>query len=192
MAAARAAFERHEYGVALAGFESAFRRCPVAALLYLMGRAAEEAGQRDRAIVAYRGFLSGHWGTPAQREDATRGLAAMVTGPAKPPGPVVQAPEPTSPPVQVRDVAAVRAVAPRPASTHQGVLAWSALGIGAAGVVVSVTLLGLDGQSACMGEPRCPALYDTRAAGISLAIGGAILIGAGGGALLFLRRGPRR
>lgn len=192
VAAARAAFARGEYRGALAGFEAAFGRCPVAALLYLIGRAAEEAGQRDRAIVAYRGFLSGPWGTPAQREDAARRLAAMVTvGPAKPAAPVARTPAPPPPP-QVRDLPAARVVAPRPASTYQGGLAWSALGIGAAGVIVSVALLGLDGQSACVGEPRCPALYDTRAAGIALGIGGALLVGAGGGALLFLRRGLRR
>ena len=64
-------------------------------------------------------------------------------------------------------------------SRRFGGLTYGAAGVGAAAVIGGVALLALDGDGTC-GQPSCPQVYETTAAGFGLAAVGVAALGAAG------------
>ena len=60
-----------------------------------------------------------------------------------------------------------------------GALGYGLAGLGAAAVIGGVVLLTMDGDGTC-GQPSCPDVYETSAAGWGLTAVGAVALGAGG------------
>ena len=169
----QAAYARKDFGGAATLFQRAYELFPAPAFLYNMAQAERLEGDCDAALIHYRQFVATYAGPmPADMDEKLADVKRCVSEPSPP--------RPSETPKE-RTPEAAPSVAPRPEEEPRlpRWATWTAVGVGAAGVVAGTVTAVMVAHRQAVVEQLCPGKVCRDASGLDAASEGkALLVGS--------------